>query len=100
MDASAVFNTLVQQIQSSHLNFRLELSPFSANISLKKSFIRNKSGIPLLPYPGDNIPATENCEAKMKLLKVQVKQLHNENETLTKNYNEELVESEVLSTKL
>ena len=66
MDALAIFDKLVQQIQNSHLNFRLELSPFSANISLKKSFIRNKSGIPLL-HPCDNkdieVPATQNYEA-------------------------------------
>ena len=44
MEAPAVFENILQQIQTSNLNFKLELSPFSANISMKKSFIRSKAG--------------------------------------------------------
>ena len=44
MEASQIYENILNQIQMSSLNFKLELSPFSAVISLKKSFIRDKSG--------------------------------------------------------
>ena len=43
---------IIQHLPSSNINFQLQLSPFSASISLKKSFIRDKTGNLLLPqYP-------------------------------------------------
>ena len=49
MMAAETFENIIFQIQNSNLNFKLNLSPFAANISLKKSLVKNKSGIPLLP---------------------------------------------------
>ena len=49
MLASKIFQQIVDQVQSSNLNFQLLVSPFSAQISLKKSFITDKSGNLLLP---------------------------------------------------
>ena len=49
MMASQKFYKILQDIQSSHLNFQLQLSPFSAVISLKKSFVREKDGSVCLP---------------------------------------------------
>ena len=49
MLASKTFDAILNMIQKSNLNFALHLSPFSANISLKKSFIKNKSGLELIP---------------------------------------------------
>ena len=49
MEAYSVFENMLKKVKNSNLNYKLELSPFSAKISLKKSFIRDKSGIPLLP---------------------------------------------------
>ena len=37
------------------MNFKLNLSPFTANISLKKTFVKDKSGIPLFPRPNTAI---------------------------------------------
>ena len=50
MVASRTFHSIIQQIQSSNLNFQLQLSPFSANLSLKKSPLKDKFGVtaPLL----------------------------------------------------
>ena len=47
MTAERTFDSLLQQIQSSNLNYHLQLSPFSAYISLKKSPIKDKTGVPL-----------------------------------------------------
>ena len=47
--ASRIFNDILNNIQSSKLNFCLQLSPYSANISLKKTFLTDRSGNVLLP---------------------------------------------------
>ena len=49
MVASQAFFSILEQIQNSKLNFQLHLSPFSANISLKKSLITDKNGNPIMP---------------------------------------------------
>ena len=46
MTARKTFDSILQQIQFSNLNFRIELSPFAANIFLKKTPVKDKSGIP------------------------------------------------------
>ena len=51
MMASMKFNRILQEVQSSHLNFQLQLSPFSAVISIKKSFVKEKDGSVHLPPP-------------------------------------------------
>ena len=47
MAAANTFNNILQQIQSSNLNFQLQISPFSAYISLKKTPAKDKLGVPL-----------------------------------------------------
>ena len=51
MLASTMFYKILDQIKSSNLNFQLSLSPFSAQISLKKSLVKDRSGSFLLPPP-------------------------------------------------
>ena len=51
MIATEKFNNILQQIQSSQLNFHLQISPYSAVISLKISLMRDKSGNVILPSP-------------------------------------------------
>ena len=43
------FDYILEQIQTSSLNYQIQISPFSALISLKKSLIKDKSGRPCLP---------------------------------------------------
>ena len=40
---------MLDQIKTSNLNFHLQMSPFSAIISMKKSPVKDKSGALLLP---------------------------------------------------
>ena len=49
MLAKTAFDKILEEIQSSHLNFQLQMSPFSASIFIKKSFIKDKLGNMLLP---------------------------------------------------
>ena len=54
MVASKTFELLLDQIKSSNLNFQLQLSPFSAIISLKKTLVKDKFGSPLMPQTSSN----------------------------------------------
>ena len=49
MIASRTFDSILYQIQSSNLNFQLQISPFSANISIKRSPVKDRSGSPICP---------------------------------------------------
>ena len=49
--ASNTFDFILEQIKNSSLNFQIQLSPFSAYISLKKSLVKDRSGVPQLPSP-------------------------------------------------
>ena len=53
VDAQATFEHLILQVQKSNLNYKLELSPFSAVVYLKKSLIKDRFGNVLLPLPFD-----------------------------------------------
>ena len=49
MFAANKFDQILDIVKNSHLNFQLQLSPYSAVISLKKTVIKDKSGAPVLP---------------------------------------------------
>ena len=55
MAAKLKFDDILRTIQSSNLNFHLEISPFSAIIHMKKSLITNKFGLSLFPPPADSV---------------------------------------------
>ena len=50
MVTSKIFDHILQQIQQSNLNFCIQVSPFSASISLKKSLAKDKMGLPVIQY--------------------------------------------------
>ena len=51
MLADQAFSNILDGIQKSNLNFQLQVSPYSAFISLKKSLVKDRSGSILLPPP-------------------------------------------------
>ena len=55
MYATNSFNDILYAIEKSCLNYHLQMSPFSAIISIKKSFKKDKSGQLILPVPGTQI---------------------------------------------
>jgi chromosome segregation ATPase len=81
MVAKKSFENILEQIQSSNLNFQLQLSPFSANISLKKSFIKDKSGNLLLPQ-------NAGCKQKDQEVGHHNSQLESENDHLREQIQE------------
>ena len=75
MAASAMFEGIINQVRSSNLNFQIQMTPFSANILIKKTLIRDNAGSPILPLTF-NIHDEEiekNCQevtGEMEALKV------------------------------
>ena len=66
MMANQTFNDIVNKVQNSHLNYQLQLSPFSAIISLKKPLIKTRFGQIIMPKT--NCDASEsNCYMKKKI---------------------------------
>ena len=55
MLATEAFKQILDKIQSSNLNFQLQLSPFSAQIFLKKSLVKDRAGNIL--HPPTNLQA-------------------------------------------
>ena len=53
MLARQSFNYILEQVQSSCLNFQMQISPYSAVISIKKSFVKEKFGKMQLPTSQD-----------------------------------------------
>ena len=87
MLASKTFNNILEQVQTSCLNFQLQISPFSAVISIKKSFIKDKFGNELLPSPSPPAHRHELSESIEALLDKNT-QLENDVFDLTKKYQD------------
>ena len=51
MAVANTFNSIVSEIQMSKLNFTIQLTPFTAYITLKKSTQVDKNGVPSEPAP-------------------------------------------------
>ena len=49
--AMSAFDDIICRVRRSNLNFQLQLSPFSAVISLKKSVVKNSDGVQIIPEP-------------------------------------------------
>ena len=71
MLASIVFNKILNQIQTSNLNFQVQISQFSAFISLRKSFVKDKSGTMLIPTAASSTTNLSMEELVAKNLKIQ-----------------------------
>ena len=104
MIAAETFENILFQIRNSNLNFKLDLSPFAANISLKKSLVKDKSGVFLLPRANaasDSIAILEekNQQLENKLFSVKNEFSSKVNECGTA-VNKELENSRELVKKL
>ena len=102
MLAKKVFDGIVEQVQSSNLNFQLQLSPFSATIFLKKSFVRDKLGNMLLPSINVNRSDNNNLFGEIDHLKCNILEIEEDNKTkdnTIRNLEEKLRKTEASATK-
>ena len=74
MNANNVAAMIVSTVQESNLNFFIQESPFSININLRKSFIKNKNG--------DTSIIQNNNEVNNTSEKLRVEKLELENSSL------------------
>ena len=93
--ASETFDKILDYVKKSNLNFCLQLSPFSANISLKKTFVKNKAGVYLNP-PVSTVPVIDSLVQKNKHLEEKVKNL----ETIIDDINLRLKVNEEIENKV
>ena len=75
MDANSAVDMIVSTVKTSNLNFLIQESPFSLQINLRKTFIKNKNGMTLQPVCKNDTA----CKIDQK---VQIKKMEQENSTL------------------
>ena len=93
MLATKAFDHLLQQVQSSSLNYHLQISPFSAIISLKKSLIKDKAGVAESPPFSAMAPSYDHgC---IEYLLATNAKLKGELLCLQKNYKDNLMKSDM-----
>ena len=70
LDANDAVDAIIHSVKKSQLNFYIQESPFSLLINLRKTFIKNKNGDPLMPPPSDTSDDDIN-EQKIKAEKLE-----------------------------
>ena len=100
MLAMNAFDHIINEIQTSNLNFQMQISPFSAMISLKKSLIKAKSGAlhsTSFKTPTQRIPSSEAVIADLVAKNIQLEKdlacaiaNDNDNRLKVKSLEEEL----------
>ena len=72
MAASAMFDSIINQVRSSNLNFQMQMTPFSATIVIKKTLIKDTSGFHVIPSTYKN-HEEEMAEQKYKKVFTEIK---------------------------
>ena len=89
MAACEAFDKVLNCVRTSNLNFCLQLSPFSANISVKKSLIKDKAGF----YLTNSVVSDQTFIQNQDLEKVELAKKLIEQETIIKELKLSLEES-------
>ena len=92
MAASAMFDSIINQVRSSNLNFQMQMTPFSATIVLKKTLIRDTSGFALIPATYKN-HKEEMVEQKYKKVTEEMKPFKVLHTTLQTDLDEDITEN-------
>ena len=85
MEATQVFQSIMESIESSNLNYSLSKTPFSASISLKCSFIKRYEEFPPVPVTNMNFTkslSTREQDDNAKQLEVENVELRAELDSL------------------
>ena len=93
MAANEMFELIINKVKQSNLNFWLEMTPFSAKITLKKTLIRDQSGNPVRPLlhntPHVTLNSPQQCEhnEQIQKMKEEFENAVNRNEKMESVYN-------------
>ena len=71
MTASTTFDYIIEEIKTSNLNFWFQMPPYSATISIKKSLIKDRSGLPLMPTRCKPVVKLESNPLDQKVTKLE-----------------------------
>ena len=75
MIATKQFNSIVNEIQNSGLNYSLQVSPFSALISLRKTLVKDLSGSYIIPSQCQNEHCSCSCKNKLSSLQKKYEEI-------------------------
>ena len=75
MIATKQFNCIVNEIQNSGLNYSLQVSPYSALISLRKTLVKDLSGSYVIPSQCQNEHFSRSCKKKLSILQKKYEEL-------------------------
>ena len=95
MAVNNTFSSIVNEIQLSYLNFCIQMTPFAAYITLKKSAQKDLSGNQVLPSP-PLLFHLQDAQQNVLRLQEENSQLKAANEALKKDYNDLGLENECL----
>ena len=84
MAIDATFSSILSEIQLSNLNFNLQITPFAAYITLKKSVITDQNGIKAVPAP-PILFLLQQTHQKIAELQVENKRLKVKSDAAEKN---------------
>ena len=99
MAAEVLFEQVLQNVKSSGLNFKLEQSPYSAYISLKKTFLTDKAGYVIDRHPCaqyHRADAADQQSYQIEQLQVKIESLSSANESLRAKYEHSVNENKNL----
>ena len=99
MAASISYSSILNEIQQSKLNFKIELSPFSAVITLKKTAIKDGSGASSLPPPPSSFLLHQAQQEIFRLSHI-ISDLENENKDLKCNHETSIDNSVKLCSRI
>ena len=86
MIANQTFNDIVNKVQNSHLNYQLQLSPFSAVISLKKSLVKNRFGQIVIPKTTCDASESKLLYEEKNMLEKDMLSLQEKYESMINNH--------------
>ena len=91
LDANDAVDAIIHSVKKSQLNFYIQESPFSLLINLRKTFIKNKNGDPLMPPPSDTSDDDINEQ------KIKAEKLEQENSRISESMGQ--IEAELKVTR-
>ena len=88
MEANSIFESIITLIKSSNLNYRLQQTHFSAEISLKNSVIKDRSGSPLKLLSRPDSDKLSSIKNENDRLLRKIRKLENEASDLKVDLNQ------------
>jgi hypothetical protein len=100
MCLNQVFESLLNSVKSSNLNFHIQQTPFSAVISIKKSTVKDKFGSNLQPPPSSGSDMFASLKTENHALLDRVAHLEKYVRSLQNDLEEEVNENETTHKKI